>query len=439
MSAIDRYGLSLSTSSAAASAAYIAGVDLLLAAWPGAEEAFRRALGEDPRFALAEAARARTLQLLARMDEARAAAARARELAATLSRRERQHVEVLDLVVQGQGKAALDAARAHLREFPRDAMVLAPCTGVFGLIGFSGRPGREAEMLALLDDVATHYGDDWWFGMAHAFAQSEAGQRETARKAIERSMAAHPQNAHGAHVRAHVLYEGGEDAEGLAYLDAWLRDYPAEAQLHCHLTWHVAIFSLGVGRLDRAWRAYAEGVAPGASWGPPVNTLTDAASFLWRAQLAGASVDTAHWSAVRDYAARTFPRPGITFCDVHAAVAYAAAGDAVALEGLVRALREADSAGRLAAGPVAPALADAFAAFARGDFEATISALAPVFDQHVRIGGSRAQRDLVELTLLAAYLRAGRAADARTLLARRHDRRPSVPVAAASDQDLTRS
>jgi tetratricopeptide (TPR) repeat protein len=428
----DRYGLAVTTSSASALAAYVEAVDLVLAALPGAEDAFGRALAADPRFALAEAGRARTLQLLARMDEARAAARHAREMATALPGRERQHVEVLGLVVEGQGAAALEAARAHLREFPRDAMVLAPCTGVFGLIGFSGRQGREAEMLALLDGLATHYGDDWWFAMAHAFAQNETGHRATARKMIDRSMAAHPRNAHGAHVRAHVLYEGGEDAAGLAYLDEWLKEYPATAQLHCHLTWHVAIFSLGAGRLDRAWQAYSGGVAPGASWGPPVNTLTDAASFLWRAELAGSPRDASRWSAVRDYATRAFPKPGVTFCDVHSAVAYAAAGDTAALEGLSRALREADRAGRLAAGRVVPALVDAFGAFARGDWDATITILAPVFDQHMRIGGSRAQRDLVELTLLAAYLRAGRAGDARALLARRHDRQPSVPVAEAS-------
>jgi hypothetical protein len=229
-----------------------------------------------------------------------------------------------------------------------------------------------------------------------------------------------------------VLYESGEDAAGLAYLDEWLRDYPPAAQLHCHLTWHVAIFSLGLGRLDRAWQAYSIGVAPGASWGPPVNTLTDAASFLWRAELAGSPRDSSQWFAVHAYATRAFPKPGVTFCDVHSAVAYAASGDAVALEELSRALSEADRAGRLAAGPVVPALVDAFGAFARGDWDATITILAPVFDQHVRIGGSRAQRDLVELTLLAAYLRAGRAEAARALLARRHDRRPSVPLAETS-------
>src|SRR5262249_43065923 len=139
--------------------------------------------------------------------------------------------------------------------------------------------------------------------------------------------------------------------------------------------------------------------------------------------------DASCWSAVRDYASRAFPKPGVTFCDVHAAVAYAASGDAAALAALSRAMKEADGAGRLAAGPGVPALADAFRAFALGDWGATIAILAPVGEEHVRIGGSRAQRDLVELTLLAAYLRAGRADDARALLAQRHDRRPSVPLA----------
>jgi hypothetical protein len=46
--------------------------------------------------------------------------------------------------------------------------------------------------------------------------------------------------------------------------------------------------------------------------------------------------------------------------------------------------------------------------------------------------GSWAQRDLFEHTLLAASLRAGRAAEARALLARRMDRQPSVAVAGAA-------
>ena len=47
----------------------------------------------------------------------------------------------------------------------------------------------------------------------------------------------------------------------------------------------------------------------------------------------------------------------------------------------------------------------------------------------MRIGGSRAQRDLIENTLLAAYLKAGRDIDARKLVAAHAERRPSIPVA----------
>ena len=50
----------------------------------------------------------------------------------------------------------------------------------------------------------------------------------------------------------------------------------------------------------------------------------------------------------------------------------------------------------------------------------------------VRIGGSRAQRDLVAYTMVAAYLRAGRADDARQMIERRIERRPAVNVAGFS-------
>jgi hypothetical protein len=33
-------------------------------------------------------------------------------------------------------------------EYPRDALITQTCASIFGLIGFSGKPGREAELLA---------------------------------------------------------------------------------------------------------------------------------------------------------------------------------------------------------------------------------------------------------------------------------------------------
>ena len=45
-------------------------------------------------------------------------------------------------------------------------------------------------------------------------------------------------------------------------------------------------------------------------------------------------------------------------------------------------------------------LSRCFAAFERGDFAGAIEALAPLAGHNERIGGSRAQHDLIEFTLL---------------------------------------
>jgi hypothetical protein len=75
------------------------------------------------------------------------------------------------------------------------------------------------------------------------------------------------------------------------------------------------------------------------------------------------------------------------------------------------------------------ALARGFAAFERWDFAATIEALAPLAGQDERIGGSRAQHDLIEFTLLKPYLGAGRLEEAEQLLSARRPGASSVAVA----------
>ena len=69
--------------------------------------------------------------------------------------------------------------------------------------------------------------------------------------------------------------------------------------------------------------------------------------------------------------------------------------------------------GRYPSGSYVPELARGFVAFERGDYPAAIAALAPLARQNERIGGSRAQHDLIEFTLLKAYLNAERLEEAR--------------------------
>ena len=425
----DRYGLAVSTASAAARDACVAGADCILSATAGWREHFGRAIEADPSFALAHIGFARGCFLDADVKPAREAAARARELAKPATPREQSHVNAVALPLEGKPVDALAATREHLAQWPRDAMVLAPATGVFGLIGFSGRQEREEELYGFLSGLAPHYGDDWWFRCVHAFAACESGRLDEAWRLIEPSMVANPRNAHGAHIRVHVLHEMGEMAGAMEYLDGWMPGFDRRGLLHCHLSWHVALTALTLGNVERAWEAYRAGVHPGGAWGPPINVVSDTAAFLWRAELAGGERRPALWHEVHDYALKSFPKGGLAFADVHVALACVADGDGVALERLTGELRERIAAGKAPTGGVVPVIVEGFGAYAKGDWSGAIRAFERARPETVRIGGSRAQRDLVEHSLIAAYLKAGRPADARALVARRADRRATVRVA----------
>lgn len=157
--------------------------------------------------------------------------------------------------------------------------------------------------------------------------------------------------------------------------------------------------------------------------------LFDAPSFLWRAELAGHPRDTAQWQALHRFAHRAFPRPGMAFADWHVALIDAVAGDPAQAEARVLEMEELARAGRYPAGPTVPALARAFVAFERRDFATAITAIEGVYAERDRIGGSRAQIDLVEFTLLKAYLAAGRREAARSLLQTRRIGPRGIPVA----------
>ena len=167
------------------------------------------------------------------------------------------------------------------------------------------------------------------------------------------------------------------------------------------------------------WQVIEGDIAPGVSQGPPINILTDSAALLARAEMHGVEVPRARWREVSAYAAARFPKPGIAFADVHAALAHAMAGDGEALEKIVR-----DAKGPAA--ELVSAIADGFGAYARGDWAEAVGSFSRVMADHARIGGSRAQRDLVEYAMAGALLRLGRGEEAARFLATRR------PVAASA-------
>ena len=176
----------------------------------------------------------------------------------------------------------------------------------------------------------------------------------------------------------------------------------------------------------RASAIYAEHIQPKLNPAPPLNVMTDGVSLLWRLQASGHPVERARWRDLADYAGRWFPKAGNPFADVHMALLAAMTGDWSALEQRIADIEARRAQGKLPAGPVVPAICRAARAFAEQDFRKCAEILEPVAPEVVRIGGSHAQREMIEDTLLIALMKSGEAAKARDLLDRRLHRRPSL-------------
>jgi hypothetical protein len=422
----DRYGLPLTTDSSVAAEAYRDGIDLMLSAWPGAVDAFARAIAADPDFALARIALARIHTFHQQGEAARQQAATARELAARhATQRERSHVETLALAVEGQLPAALAAALRHLEAWPRDAVVMSVLLGAFGLFAFSGMADHDQARQDLCERYAGHYGDDWWFLANHGWSLTENGEVAKGRAMTERGFEMRRDNAYAAHALLHAMFEDGSVADADALVTQWIGGYDRSGILHGHIYWHQALGALEQGDAARALAIYADVLQPSVTAAPPLNAMSDCASLLWRLAAYGHNAPEALWDDAAAYASQKFPKSSLPFVDVHMALLAAATRNGAALEERLAVIERRLADGKLAAGPVVPSIFRAMNAFAAQDYAACVRHLEPVLDEVVRIGGSHAQREIVEDTFIVALIRSGELPRARAMLDRRLHRRPS--------------
>ena len=119
----------------------------------------------------------------------------------------------------------------------------------------------------------------------------------------------------------------------------------------------------------------------------------------------------------------------LAFNDLHCAFAAARSPDPDHAVRLSRSLDDYERVGsgdnRQVTAEVGRRLIDGVLAFAGGDYARAVEAILPVRDEAVRIGGSHAQRDIVNLTLIAAAERSGQWRLARRSSPRARQYRPT--------------
>ncbi|MGE5160309.1 MAG: tetratricopeptide repeat protein [Betaproteobacteria bacterium] len=388
------------------------------------------AIAADPSFVSAHLFKAFVLYTLTErkfVPDAVAALDAARAHAAIMTPRERLLLAAGDQLVGYEWDAACRTFDAVLADHPRDAVALQTAH----LMDFAR--GDALNLRNRIARVLPHWsaqvpGHSYVLGML-AFGLEECNQYPEAERTARRALDIEPKDGWSVHAATHVMEMQGRIDEGIDWLQSREQDWAPDNGFAFHNWWHLALFHLDRGDIDRVLDLYDTAVHPE----PAVFALAlvDATALLWRLTLEGVDVGDRWESVAANWEQRLDVERGhYAFNDLHAMLAFAAAGRAAAAGRLQLDLQTTALEGRASAGMMAREiglpLALGIRAYARQDFDAAVDLIQSTRDRAHRFGGSHAQRDLLSLTLIDAARRAGHPRLARHVLAERAVLKPTA-------------
>ena len=386
-----------------------------------------RAIAESPEMPMAHVLKA-WLHLLGTEPAGRAVADECNRAAAALpaDERERAHLAASQALAAGRLQEASMRLEDLSVRWPRDLLALQVGHQLDFFQGDS-RMLRDRIARAL---PAWDHGIDGYHAVLgmHAFGLEETADYAQAELQGRRAVDLEPRDGWAWHAVAHVAEMRNAPRDGIAWLRPHRDTWSTGSFLIVHNTWHLALFELELDGHDEALRLYDDTIAGGGM--PQLLDLVDASAMLWRLHLRGVDVG-ARWQPLAERWAQLHAEGGAgqyAFNDLHAMLAYVGVGreaDQRALLDSMQAALDKDDDNAVFTRDVGLPAAQAIRAFAQGDAAQAVRLLRPVRSRAHRFGGSHAQRDLIDLTLLAAVERASDAALAAALAAERLAMRPT--------------
>jgi hypothetical protein len=392
------------------------------------------AMQADPGWALPHAMKAGFLLGLTEpglRDEAAAHLSHARALAGDAPARERMHLEALQQLLEGRWHSACRTWDSLLIDHPHDALALqwAQLWDFYrgDTAALRLRPARALPEWDEADPLQPYVLALYAFGLEenNLFPQAEEAGR--------RALAANPRVPWAVHAVAHVMEMQGRFEDGAAWLRQQQPHWADGNGFACHLWWHKALFrleSLDIAGVLRLIDHHLSGDALQIGL-----QRVDASALLWRLHLLGEDVSGPCADVVKGWCLDDSAAGYYAFNDLHIVLALLGAGEVHRAERWVARCAErvmaAADAGRsnhAMAREVGLPLMRGLLALARGQADAACDLLAPVRAQARSLGGSHAQRDLVDQTLLAAAARAQRQSLGRALLNERRMAKPMTPL-----------
>ena len=321
----------------------------------------------------------------------------------------------------------------HIAQHPRDVLAVSAAVPT---IAFSGVTDIQQEAWELVEGLAPAYGDHWWYISLLAFTRQDQSRFDDAGLLAESALSCEPTSGHAVHAQTHVLYETGQHDAGRAWLDHWVAESGRAASHRAHFSWHAALHELALGDTEAVRQRYYTQLAP---------PDRDRRARADRLRVAALALGGDH---VRTGTPPQAPRPSPARPRRRRSSACSTRSDPT--WSTVRRRRSSPCTRRWRSRPPAtcrgwpPCVPTARAAPgadgphhrrhrcarrcwrpANSDWGEAARVLADVLPGLPRVGGSAAQREIVEETLLFCLVSDGQAERALALLDGRLDRRTS--------------
>jgi len=341
--------------------------------------------------------------------------------ASQMNEREQAHHQVIGSWLEGDWIATSTVLDALLERYPGDLLALQVGHNVDFFLGdnrnLMDRPGRS---LAELDPEHPHTA--LVRGM-QAFGLEEAGDLARAEEVGRQAVEVNPDDVWAIHAVTHSYEMQGRVDEGIRFLDATADGWTEGNLFTVHNWWHLGLFQLEAGNAGEALRIYDAEVHNDQMEAAALS-MVDASAMLWRLYLDG--VDTGdRFSAIADAWQPLADAPAwYAFNDLHAVMAQVGAGRTADAEKVIEKLstyvhRNGGGTNVTMTAEVGLPASRAVLRFGQGRYDEVIDELVPIRRTLHTFGGSHAQRDVLQRTLLVAAQRAGRTDLARALISER--------------------
>jgi len=344
---------------------------------------------------------------------------------AVMGERELHHLRAARHWTEGDWEATTRSLERALLCHPRDLLALKVAQDLYFFLG------NRLE----LRDTAARVLPAWprelpgwgYVQGIYAFGLEENADYRQAESRARAALEHNPRDVWSVHALAHVFEMEGNQRDGVDFLTASAPDWSA-SYFAIHNWWHRGLYHLELGEIGEALALYDDPIRAGRSteW----LDVVDAAALLWRLSLFGVDVTERAEQLAADID-DLVGSPVYIFNDWHAVMAFGLARNAERTERVIasnRHLAAPTNAG--AAERAGLALLEAFAAFAAGHPARAIDLLIDIRPRANAVGGSHAQRDVIDLTLIAAAARSGDDSLARALVTERVARKPTAEAAA---------